>query len=454
MRMPRLAAPLGRPVGRAALPSALAVLALLSAGVPGAARAATSSTTAATPPATTEIKVVQGNMRSPQSVQHFQADVRTVMAQKPDFITYNEVAYRDDAVLAPGSYDLFRTPGKYTGETAVAWNGATWTALDEGTFMVSDKRGKTARQKVELGRRYASWATLQNAAGTVVSVVSVHTAPDEKPVKGLLRPSVTRLGKLVAELAKSGPLIVGGDFNVQYDSKAYKAAGFDAAGLTPTYDITGRAPATGDHRGATIDYLFLHRASQFAVQSQYVREINSDHDLLVGAFGLATGQAPTFVPGTIANDPRRDPGAAVRQVIAVLDKAPEGASVHLVSRHLYGPAVRRAIESAHARGVHVQLITGDRRQTALEKRYAVMLGGNVHKKSFAVNRPQAWKTARLPNAGVLASVSGGTPAVRVDLNRALIPKNQRLPTTAHVWTTKAPYDDLFVRFFKAVGRTV
>ena len=402
---------------------------------------------------TTEVRAVQGNMESPQSVAHFQADVKKLLAQKPDFITYNEVAYRHDSVLAPGSYNIFRTPGKYTGETAVAWNSAKWSAVKTGTTMVSNSTKKTAKQKVELGMRYANWATLQNAAGRVVSVVSVHTAPDEKPVDNLLPSSVKRVGALVKSLSAYGPVLVGGDFNVQYNGAKYKKAGFGAAGLTPTWAITGKTLPTGDHRGATVDYLFLHNASQFAVRAQRTIEINSDHDLVVADLTVKGGTS-SFVPGVVRNNPKTNPGAAVRQVLTAINRAPKGASVHLVTRHLYGPSVKQAIQNAHARGVNVQLITGDRRATALEKRYARMLGSNTKAKSFAVNRPNAWKKAKLPAAGVLASVSGGTPAVRVALNRALLPRNQRLPMKAWVATSKAQYDSLFVRFFKSIGRTV
>lgn len=445
---------LGRPMRGAVVITALAAAAsLVSSGqsdgpvgsLPGDAAPAAADATV--------VRAIQGNMESPQSVAHFQADVKKLLAQRPDFITYNEVAYRKDAVLAPGAYNLYRKPGKYTGENPVAWNGAKWSALRTGTIMVSNSTKKTARQKVQLGMRYASWATLQNAAGQVVSVVSAHTAPEEDPVKGLLPGSVKRIGALVSSLSKSGPVIVGGDFNVPYNGARYKSAGFGAAGLVPTFDITGKRLPTGDHRGATIDYLFLHKASSFTVASQRTVEINSDHDLLVADLGINSGSSPTFVPGVVVNT-RTDPGAAVRRVLAVLNKAPKGSSVHLVTRHLYGPSVKRAIESAHRRGVNIQLITGDARRTALEKRYARMLGSNVAKKNFAVNRPQAWKRAKLPAAGILASISGRTPAVRVALNRALLPKNQRHPMKAWVATSKKQYDSLFTRFFKGVGRKI
>ncbi|MEX0429369.1 hypothetical protein AB3X52_17255 [Nocardioides sp. DS6] len=467
MRTPRRQpANLGRPLRGAALITALAVSAAVVATRPTDPAGGLVDDTTPAASSSAVVRVVQGNMESPQSVTHFQADVKKLLAQKPDFITYNEVAYRNDGVLAPGSYRLFRTPGKYTGENPVAWDSSKWTALDTGTWMISNSTKKTAKQKVQLGMRYASWATLQDKAGDVVSVVSAHTAPDTPPVNDLLASSVKRLGKLVAQLAPKGPVVVGGDFNVQYNGAKYKQAGFDAAGLTPTWAITGKMLPTGDHRGATIDYLFLHDASQFTVETQRTVEINSDHDLLVADLGLpgangssgsstpVTQARPAFVHETVRNNPRKAPGASVQQLLKAINRAPKGASVHLVTRHLYGPSVRTAIDNAHKRGVYVQLITGDARQTALEKRYARMLGSNVHHKSWAVNRPKAWKQATLPAAGVLASVSAGVPAVRVSLNRALLPKNQRKPMKAWVATGKASYDSLFVRFFKGVGRTV
>ena len=41
----------------------------------------------------------------------FQADAATVIANQPDFVTYNEVPYRYDVFLAPPGYALWRTPG-------------------------------------------------------------------------------------------------------------------------------------------------------------------------------------------------------------------------------------------------------------------------------------------------------------------------------------------------------
>ena len=108
----------------------------------------------------------------------------TVLSNQPDFITYNEVPFRPDAILAPPGYALFRTPGQYTGETPVAWRTDSWTAINQGTTTVSYKKGQLPGQKVEWGIRYANWVTLQGIDGHVISVISAHLAPRQRDHPG------------------------------------------------------------------------------------------------------------------------------------------------------------------------------------------------------------------------------------------------------------------------------
>ena len=91
----------------------------------------------------------------------FQADVRKVLALEPDFVTYNEVPFRNDAVIAPdGLRPLPRHDRPVHRRTPVAWRADRWTAIDQGTFLISNWRGKPPGREVELGRRYANWVTL------------------------------------------------------------------------------------------------------------------------------------------------------------------------------------------------------------------------------------------------------------------------------------------------------
>ncbi|MFT4082386.1 MAG: endonuclease/exonuclease/phosphatase family protein [Nocardioides sp.] len=403
---------------------------------------------------TSTIRVVQANLRSPQSVAHFQADVKTVLAQKPDIITYNEVAHRNDAVLAPGSYDMFRTPGQYTGETAVAWNSKVWTAVATGTQMISNSSLKTKRQKVKLGMRYANWATLQSTDGRVVSVVSVHTPPKEYPVKRFLVPSIKRTAALVAKLGASGPVIIGGDFNMQYHGARYAKGVLASADMTPTFDVLGSSMATHDG-GGTIDYVFLHSAAQFTVADQYTKELHSDHDLLGVDLALAGTTTNTgIVAGTLTNNPASNPRAVVSRIIRTLNSAPQGSAVHLATRSIQGSTLVRAILNADARGVKVQVLTGDRKPNAAERKLAKVLGTRVSARRWAVNRPHGYLRQKLPAAVLLASESAGTAAVTQRMNRPLVLASQQLTTRLVTTTTVSAYDPYFVKFFAAVGRSV
>lgn len=401
-------------------------------------------------PASAPIRLAQANLKMGLTVPKFQADVATVFAQQPDFVTYNEVAHRQDAVLAPSGYAIYRTPGAYTGEDPVVWNTSRWTELASGTTMLSNRHGRTKWQKYDWGIRYANWVTLESSAGQVVSVIAAHLAPKTKITDGLLEPSLRRLGALATQLNAQGPVMIGGDFNVNYKAVAeYPRDLIDSLGLVPTYDVLGSALPTGDYRNSTIDYVFLRSASQFQVQDQSVTDLNSDHRLLVADVALTGAAASAFVPGTVVSDPRTSPRVVLTKVKEVLAKAPAGASIHLVSRQLSGDGMFKAIAAAHKRGVHVQVLTGRRSLTHVERKLARLLGTKVRKKSWAVSRPAAWKRFGLPAAAVLASVSGGTPAIRVDLSRALVPLSTLHSMRAEITTTKSDYDALFRTFMRA-----
>lgn len=136
-----------------------------------------------------------------------------------------------------------------------------------------------------MGERAVNWVTLQSTTGQVVTVVSAHPAPTVRRTQGLLPVFVDNLGTLVRELAATAPVLVGGDFNAGYHGPLYPTAGLAAAGLTPTYDAFGRpSGGTGDHGGATIDYLF--HTDGLTPTSQSTRELNSDHDAVLATFRL------------------------------------------------------------------------------------------------------------------------------------------------------------------------
>src|SRR5215207_7625188 len=211
----------------------VAVLATVLAGVALAPTAASASEDRADvtplsaplpPPAPGVVRITEANLLSGQDALSFQADAATVISNQPDFIAYNEVPYRFDIFLAPPGYALWRTPGQYTGETPVAWRTDRWTAINQGTAVVSDKGGKLPGQKVEWGIRYANWVTLQGIDGHVVSVISAHLAPENEITEGLQEVGINNLGVLANELAAYGPVLMAGDMNFHYGPLQYPRA--------------------------------------------------------------------------------------------------------------------------------------------------------------------------------------------------------------------------------------
>ncbi|MCD4525373.1 hypothetical protein [Nocardioides sp. cx-173] len=413
----------------------------------------------------TSVRIVQANLLSGQPDAKFAADLATVFAQAPDFITYNEVPRRADAALAPAPYAMFRTPGTYTGATPIAWRADRWEALATGTHMISNLRGRGPGQAVEWGVRYANWVTAREyATGRVVSAVSTHLTPRSKRTEKIIKPSVRRLGALVAALAASGPVLVGGDFNFHYtNKKEYPRDVLTEQGLTPTYDVTGTYAPTGDHRGATIDYVFLHKAEQFRVTGQTTTELHSDHDALTVDAELLTspvGQPIAFRPGPVVNRPSG--GRAGRRVVLdllvnAIDAAPKGAGIHMDTRGLGDQRIYGSLLKAVERGVKVQFLTRRYRPNAMEKALFARLKARVRTRQWAVG---CWATCRriesrrdLPMTRLLVSTAGATRALRIDSDQPAAYAASRNPTTASIRTSTRAYDWGFREFLALVGRT-
>ncbi len=452
---------LPRPLVRAplavllALVTALALVLLLAPGDDGA-RLASSETQRKddTTPVSAPIRLVHANIKSGMGTKKTKADVAAAFSQKPDFVTYNEVTYRPDAWLTPPGYALWRTPGAYTGETPVAWNTARWNLVDQGTFLISNKMRPAGSRKFELGLRYANWVSLQSNTGERMSVVSAHFAPRSGYTKELIEPSFKRLAVLVDQLRAFGPVMIGGDLNVNYKNAAeYPRTTVTALGLTPVYDVTGVALPTGMYRDSTIDYILLASAGQFVVRGQSVRTVNSDHRQLTAEVALSGASASAFSPGTVLSDPAGSPRAVSNLMVRSVQLAPKGAVVHLVSKRFTVRAMEKAVVQARKRGVKVQIITGSKKFTPVERRLVRLLGTNTKKKSW-IARQTNFKKYGLPRSSSLVSASGGTRALRIDASRPLVREAHQRPTRAVVTIDKTSYDKLFVQFFKAVGRKV
>ena len=417
------------------------------------------------PPAPGVVRITEANLLSGQPAPDFQSDVATVLSNQPDFIAYNEVPYRLDSFLAPPGYALWRTPGQYTGETPVAWRTDKWTAINQGTTTVSYKEGKLPGQKVEWGIRYANWVTLQGVDGHVISVISAHLAPDTEITHGLQAVGITNLGILANQLAASGPVLMAGDMNFHYNGAIqYPRELLTSYGFTPTYDVTGTHFATGDHRGATIDYVFLKEASQFTVLGQYNQELYSDHDAVTA--DLAFTDAPlavpvSFTPGTFTNAPEGTRGARramLDLMVKAVDNAPPGAAIHLTTAKLGDKPLYRALRAAIERQVHVQVVTRRNHPTQQELNLMNVLGDKVWKKDWAVGCDDECRAiesrGKLPQTRLLVSQSGISEAVRIDADAPMVFSSGKTLTTARVWVSQATYDGAFKRFFMLVGREI
>ena len=296
----RLVARLGLPAVVAAQTIALTAVLAPATAAPTAPAAGTAAPTAAGP--SDSFTVVQANLLSPQSDARFRGDVATVYAQSPDLVTFNEVAFRKDADLAPAGYELWRTRGQYLGPTPVAWRSSAFVKEDQGTFQISDYAARPPGRKTQIGMRFANWVTLRSRTqGRVLSLVSAHVAPPADGMPDLLNPSMERLSELVTTLGERGPVLVGGDFNVHTRSKRYPAAALTAAGMRSTYEMTGVSFPTGDHKAATIDYVFVRGDDQIDVASNRPVELNSDHKAVVAE--MSWSGVPLVRPLEVRNKP-------------------------------------------------------------------------------------------------------------------------------------------------------
>ena len=414
-----------RPIWRRALASAVAVSALASGAVAIAPAPAQAGAGARGETPTSDITMIQANIYTGLTVPRFQADVRKVLALEPDFVTYNEVPFRSDSVIAPAGYDLYRDmTNRFTAATPVAWRADRWTAIDQGRYLISNWRGRPPGRQVELGRRYANWVTLQGTDGRVLSVVSIHVAPVVRGMPDLLRRSVARLGLLVDRLAPSGPVLVGGDFNVHYKSGRYPRDLLDAHGMVPTYDSMGAYFATGDHHGATIDYVFDRGTDVLAPDNQYPVELRSDHDAVVA--GLSWVSDPES--WVVANNPRgnaADQRASLTSIVAGIRSAEPGSIVKLATYGLDLPAVVRQVKRAVYRGVQVRISTAGERVTSREQRLSRFFAARPDSGSWlhrcGTSCRTRWQAVGISKTFMMVSDPAGGWKIRYDANRNLGP---------------------------------
>ena len=386
------------------------------------------------------LTMVQANIYTKLEPAPFQRDVRTVMSVAPDFISYNEVPFRHDEFLAPEGYELYRDmSNRFTAATPVAWRTDRWTPVATGNQWISNWRGRPPGKEVELGRRTANWVTLQSVDGRVVNVVSAHIAPPTRGMPDLLRRSIRSLDVLVEKLAPSGPVLVGGDFNVHYTSGRYPRDLLDAGQLSPTYDILGAHFPTGDHYGNTIDYLFSRGEDQLTATNQYPMELKSDHDAVVGEYTWLV-DAPATI-STVRNDPtgtEAEKRAVVKALTGAIGAAEAGSTVALRTPVFDLRGVLRSLRRALERGVHVQVMTANDAPSGRER----TLGRAVAAQGDPDSWVQAcgggclpsWREAGMPRSLMMVSDTAGAWTTRFDVNQMIVSDLRTSASRAKVQT--------------------
>lgn len=406
------------------------------------------------------MQMVEANIKSGMTAAQTRSDLLKVYADRPDFVALNEIAGRTDAVLAPAGYQLFRTPGRYTGSNAVVWRTDRWSAIAQGTIYVSAVPGKTASQTTELGLRYANWATLRSVDGCqTISVVAYHVAPRTAPIGDLLLPSVYKIGGLANQLAADGPVLLAGDLNRHVGDRSYPRAALSAFQLASTWDLAGKVLPTHDPRDATIDYIFVRNAAQFAVTRQLTRELFSDHDAVVTNLAInnriaVARTAPTFVRGHVVNLPYSTSGvsrrAVLSRIIRAIGLAPKGAIVQVATDRLGDPVVLNALRNAYRRGVSVQLVTTNTRLSPQENALRSLLGTVRRGGSWAIQRPKR-AAAGLPPTVVMVNHTANVSMLGVQVDQPLDYRMASSPARGQFTLEKPDFLALRTKFARQIG---
>ena len=386
------------------------------------------------------VTMVQANIYTKLKPAPFQRDVRTVMSVAPDVISYNEVPFRHDEFLAPEGYELYRDmSNRFTAATPVAWRTDRWTPIATGTQWISNWRGRPPGKEVELGRRTANWVRLQGVDGRVINVISVHIAPPTRGMPDLLVRSVKSLNKLVDKLAPTGPVLVGGDFNVHYTSGRYPRTLFAQSQLAPTYDLLGSFFPTGDHFGNTIDYLFSRGEDQLTATNQYPMEMKSDHDAVVGEYTWLV-DAPTTIT-SVKNKPsgtKPERRAVVKALTSAIGSAEAGSTVALRTPVLDVLGVTRSLRKAVERGVHVQVVTANdmptKRERVLTRAVAAVGDPDSWVQACGSVCLPSWREAGMPRSLLMVGDTAGRWTTRYDVNRMIVPDLTELPSRVKVQT--------------------
>ena len=395
---------------------------------------------------------MSANLRSTHPYTWFRQDTAEVVSQDPDLITYNEVGRRQDIYLAPEGYELWRTPGHYPGNTPVAWRTSAWDDVAHGTWQISDYPTRPPGKKTFLGRRYANWVSLRvrqwSPAFARGGARGARFRDEQRRRVDLLRPSVRRLSTLVqrAEQPRSGA--GRGGLQRPLSERSLSAGpphrGAAAANLRPV----GNHFPTGDHHGATIDYVFLRGKGQLQVDWHRPVELNSDHDAVVAGLSWTT-PAPNPVTTIVRSQPdgTTEERLAVRTALRKhLGRTVAGETVRVATRDLNLPLAYRALQRAEARGVRVQVTTRSTRLTWRERRLLRTLDANGSwlRRCQGACRTE-WEQDQPPSL-LLVTGADGNGKVRIDVSRRLRRVVVTRATTARITTSRSALNEARAAF--------
>lgn len=243
------------------------------------------------------LRLIQANIKTTRSLGEFKETLAGLKGAKPDFITLNEVSRRSNKDIAGGGYSTWRAepvwPAGESRGTAVMWS-SRWHPLDKGRIQIT-------KSKSRLDNRFATWVTLTDVDGRVISVVSVHTmtnpnrrsAQAQPAAKALYKSGVAQLNNLIVRLSQDGTVLVAGDFNAQVPRRGGvgdpwgPTAQLASSGMASNFTALGQFKDGGwaTHRGGgAIDYVFFQRAGALVPTEHYARQINSDHHAVIVDF--------------------------------------------------------------------------------------------------------------------------------------------------------------------------
>lgn len=246
------------------------------------------------PPTLSTVTTAVANIPNRTGDAGFATSMRTLTSGAPDFVLLNEVSRHGTDRLrafAPG-YEAYREEsrddslggGSQSMNNVVLWRAGDWTLVDGGRVkLVDDDRGFRLG-KAYIWDRYATWTTLRNASGALVSVVSTHlmTNPAKYPQQHG-RNSLTRVQQygrgmdvlvdLVRQLSAAGPVLVGGDMNTHGREGPWTAQSrMSAAGY-------------GFAKDTAVMYVFYPGAAEVVSHRQV--GVASDHPAIVTTMDLS-----------------------------------------------------------------------------------------------------------------------------------------------------------------------